>query len=129
MDKKWMYAYSAPTPQEREEIKSIRDSYAEKEMTDLEVLRKMDASVKTPPLVLALFLGIAGLLIFGTGLTMVLEWDIAAGGIFTSVAGALIMGSAYPAHCLVFRRRKKKYADKIIELSDKLLHQESGQDK
>ena len=35
MNNRFTYAYSAPTPEEREEIKSIRDSYIKKEMTDL----------------------------------------------------------------------------------------------
>lgn len=126
MNNRFTYAYSAPTPEEREEIKSIRDSYIKKEMTDLEILRKMDRSVRIPPLVLALVLGIAGVLVFGTGLTMVLEWGSTAWGMLVCAAGVLVMGAAYPAHCLVLRRQKKKYAEKIVELSDRLLHGEEG---
>ena len=129
MNNRFTYAYSAPTPQEREEIKSIRDRYIKKEMTDVEILRKMDKSVKTPPLIVSLILGIAGLMLFGTGLTMILEWNRFAGGIVVCCIGMLIMASAYPAHCFLFRRQKKKYSEKIIALSDKLLHQEEGETK
>lgn len=128
MDEKFEYSYSAPTEEERREIKNIRKSYIpEKESeSKLEKLRRLDAKVKSPAMCVALTLGIVGTLIFGLGMTMVLEWNIPIWGVFVSAVGAVVAGLAYPVHKAVFNGSKNKYGEEIIKLSEELLGDRDG---
>lgn len=127
MDEKFSYTYSAPTPSEREEINSIRSAYLPRKETDLERLRALDRKVHMPPKVIAIALGIFGLLLFGLGMTLALEWELLLWGIAVGVVGAAVMGIAYPVHRAVLARRRKRYCDEIVRLSDALLGE--GQNK
>ncbi len=126
MDEKFSYTYSAPTPSEREEINSIRSAYLPRKETDLERLRALDRKVHMPPKVIAIALGIFGLLLFGLGMTLALEWELLLWGIAVGVVGAAVMGIAYPVYRAMLARRKKRYGDEIVRLSDALLGE--GQD-
>lgn len=127
MDEKFSYTYSAPTPSEREEINSIRSAYLPRKETDLERLRALDRKVHMPPKVIAIALGIFGLLLFGLGMTLALEWGLLLWGIAVGVVGAAVMGIAYPVHRALLARRKKRYGNEIVRLSDALLGE--GQNK
>ncbi len=119
---KFQYTYSAPTEEERKEIASIRKQYAPAaEETPLERLRKLNRKVKTLPLAVALGLGIGGVLLFGVGLTMVLEWALPVYGVAVAALGAIPTGLAYPVHQALLRRGKKKYGAEILQLSEKIL--------
>lgn len=69
----------------------------------------------------SLSLGVAGTLIFGLGMCMVLEWSVVAGGVVVSVLGAAAAACAHPLHTFLLRRGKEKYGDEIIKLSGELL--------
>ncbi len=128
MDSKesFKYNYSAPTEAERREIESIRRSYtaADREGGKLERLRALDKRVKSVSLALALTFGIVGILVFGLGLSMVLEWNLIFGGVSVSVFGALFMCFAHPLHKLLLKRGRKKHGAEIIKLSEELLNGE-----
>lgn len=123
MSEQFNYKYSAPTEQERKEIASIRKQYVqeEKEMTDIERLRFLDSKVKNTAIIVSLCLGVIGCLIFGLGLTMVLEWSMWFWGVLCMVIGAFPMIIAYPAYNFYIEKGKAKYGQEIIELSEKLL--------
>ncbi len=120
------YKYSAPTKQERKEIESIRNSYIPQSVqhSKLDRLRKLHARVKNVPLINSLTIGIIGILIFGLGLTMVLEWGIVLWGVVVGVVGCAIMGVAYPIHLRLEKFMKLKYSEEIIKISDELLNDE-----
>lgn len=120
---KFTYNYTSPTKNERREIEYIKNSYSEKsqEETSLERLRKLDAKVKNPPMIIGLTLGICGILIFGLGLTMILEWNMMLFGIIVMLIGCVPMAVAYPVYNLIFSKNKKKYGDEILKISAKLL--------
>lgn len=121
---KFSYTYSAPTIEERREIEGIRKQYLpndEKE-TKLNRLKKLDARVKNIPLCYSLVLGIIGLLVFGLGLTMVLQWKLYTGGIIISIIGIGIMLPAYPLHQMLLKKGKEKFGPEILELSNSLLN-------
>lgn len=125
-DDKFDYTYSAPTESERREIEDIKKQYAaapEKE-DKLEMLRRMNKRVTQPPLIVALIIGIAGTLVMGLGMTMVLEWNILVWGVVVGLAGVAIAAVAYPVYKAFLHRNKRKYGARIIELSDELLHRE-----
>jgi hypothetical protein len=126
MSKKFEYSYSAPTEAERKEIESIRRQYVaeeKREETDMEKLRRLDAKVRNMPTMYALIMGVFGILVFGLGLAMVLEWGMMLWGIVVMVVGALPMGLAYPIYQFTLKEGKKKYGAEILELSEKLLNE------
>lgn len=127
-DKKFRYTYTAPTEEERREIESIRAAYRKDVRSEkLERLRRLNARVKNAAMSVALTLGVLGLLVFGLGMTMILEWGILAGGVAVSAAGVLPMAAAAPAYNFVLRRGKEKYGEEIVRLSEELLGDDDGQ--
>jgi len=123
MNKKFKITYSAPTESEREEIEKIKNEYLEnKDHDKLQQLRKLDNKVKNIPNALAFTLGIVGVLIFGLGFTMILEWGFLICGIVVSLLGVIPIVCAYPIYNKVYDRLKRKYRDQILSLSDELLN-------
>lgn len=123
-DDKFVYKYSAPTKEELREIEDIKCRYStqENDTNDkLARIRKLDARVKNGPMALSITLGIIGVLVFGLGLTMILEWQILVWGIVVMAVGCFPMAFAYKAHSLLFERNKKKYGEEILKLSDEVL--------
>jgi hypothetical protein len=126
MSKKFEHSYSAPTEAERKEIESIKRQYVaeeKREETDIEKLRRLDAKVRNMPTMYALIMGVFGILVFGLGLAMALEWGMMLWGIVVMVVGALPMGLAYPIYQFTLKEGKKKYGAEILELSEKLLNE------
>ena len=123
---KFKYTYSAPTQEERREIEDIKRQYdgSKPEKDKLTQLRELHARVNTSPLILGLTLGVVGILIFGTGLTMALQWDLLVWGVVVMAAGSIAMGLAYPMQKLLLERNKRKYGGEIVRLSEELLHEE-----
>ncbi len=121
---KFEYNYSAPTEAERKEIDSIRRQYetrVDSEQSKLERIRELDRRVKNGAMITSLTVGIIGTLIFGTGLSMVLEFGQAFLGVIISVVGAIPMIIAYPLYKGVLKKNKKKFGEEILRLSKELL--------
>lgn len=125
MNDNFKYTYSAPTEEERREIESIKNQYMPKQQKEatLEKLKKLDAKVKNIPVCIALVLGIVGTLIFGLGLTLILEWNLVVWGVVVAVVGCVPSGLAYPIYNKTYNKLKQKYGAEIIKLSDDLLNQ------
>lgn len=117
------YTYSAPTEAQRSEIESIRRQYVKGEDFEPkeERLHRLHSRVVNTATAVGLIFGVIGLLIFGTGLTCVLEWDIIPLGIGVSVLGAVLIALAYPLYKKVLTKQKAKYGAEIVRLSDELL--------
>lgn len=117
------YTYSAPTEEEKKQIESIRCEYLGegKTLSPFEKLKKLNAKVKDTATIVALIFGIVGCLVFGLGLTMVLEWQIWIWGVVLMTVGTIPMLIAYPAYNLTLSRGKKKYGKEILELTEELL--------
>lgn len=118
---KFTYNYTAPTQKERREIEEIRRRYSDPGRGKLERLRALDSKVKRAPMALGVTLGVIGTLIFGLGLTMVLEWRILWWGIAVMLVGCVPIAFAHYAYSSLSRRNKKKYAAEILKLSEELL--------
>lgn len=124
MQNDFEFKYSAPITEERKEIESIRNSYSvHSESNKLMRLRELDAKVKNVPTVVSLVVGIIGLLVFGLGLTMILEWKLLVWGIIVSALGFVLMCGALPINKKLSSTLKAKYSDEIIKLSDELLNE------
>ena len=123
------FNYQAPTNEERKEIENIRKNYIKKESTPpskLNQLRNLDKKVKNIPAMLALICGILGTLIFGTGLALILEWDLVFWGVIISVLGVIPAILAYIVYQKSYEHLKNKYSAEILKLSDELLNEQDN---
>ena len=110
-------------------VQKIRTQYTEKEHTRLDELKELDAKVKRPAHAVAYTLGTISAIIMGAGMSLVMT-DIGAAiglhdpmvpGIAIGVAGMAMAIANYPLHQKILNVRRKKYAARIMELSDKLM--------
>ena len=109
----------------------IRTQYMEKESTELDALRELDAKVKRPASVFAYVFGSISAIIMGAGMSLIMT-DIAEKigfgfepmlpGIIIGVVGMILALLNYPRYKGILGRRKKKYGAKILELSDKIMN-------
>lgn len=110
-------------------VQKIRTQYTEKEHTQLEELKKLDCKVKKPANIFAYVFGGIGAIIMGSGMSIVMT-DIGETvgirnpmpvGIVIGVIGILIAIVNYPIYKHILASRRKKYADRIIAVSDKII--------
>ncbi|MBR2460630.1 MAG: dihydropteridine reductase [Clostridia bacterium] len=110
----------------------IRAQYMEKESSELDVLRRLDARVKRPADVLAYVLGSISAIIMGAGMSLVMT-DIGAtlgiksamvSGIVIGIVGMLMAIANYPIYRRILGGRRKKYSAEILELSNKIMNKE-----
>ncbi len=109
-------------------IRKIRTQYTQKEHTSLDELKELDKKVKRPANVFAYIFGCIGAIIMGSGMSLVMT-DIAETvgitrpmlyGIIIGIIGMIMAIINYPIYKSTLGSRRKKYADKIIALSDKI---------
>ena len=112
----------------------IRAQYMEKQASELDDLKALDAKVKRPAAVFAYIFGSVSAIVMGAGMSLVmtpiaeqigLSADPLIPGIVTGVIGLILAVVNYPIYKGILNSRKKKYADKILELSNKLLREEN----
>ncbi|MCM1083565.1 MAG: dihydropteridine reductase [Clostridium sp.] len=110
-------------------VQKIRTQYMEKESSQLDELKKLDGKVKKPANVFAYIFGIFAAIIMGSGMSLVMT-DIGATigidspmapGIVIGVVGMLMAIVNYPIYKNMLASRRRKYADEIIALSDKIM--------
>ncbi len=108
----------------------IRTQYMEKQTTELDELRQLDKKVKQPANVFAYIFGSLGAIIMGGGMSLIMT-DIAETigmaepmlpGIIIGLVGMIMAIINYPIYKGILGGRKKKYADKIIALSEKIMN-------
>lgn len=109
---------------------SIRAQYTEKKSTSLDELYALDKKVKRPANLFGYLFGTAAALIMGSGMSLVMT-DIGSmvgisdgmtAGIIVGVIGLTMALINYPIFKQILSSRKKKYADEIIKLSDKIIN-------
>ena len=108
----------------------IHAQYMEKECTELDELRELDAKVKRPVNVFAYTFGSISAIVMGAGMSLVMTDIGAAIGITSALVpgiaiGALGLGMAlltYPMYKGILNSRKKKYGAEILELSEKIMN-------
>lgn len=110
-------------------VQKIRSQYTEKESTELDALRELDEKVKRPANMFAYIFGSIAAIIMGAGMSLVMT-DIGADigvaepmipGIVVGIAGMFMAIVNYPIYKRILSSRRKKYADKIIALSDNIM--------
>ena len=109
----------------------IRTQYMEKQPSALDELRALDAKVKRPANIFAYIFGSISAIIMGAGMSLVMT-DIGTTlniphtlpvGITVGLVGLSFAILNYPMHQGILRSRKKKYAAKILSLSEKIMKQ------
>ncbi len=111
-------------------VQKIRTQYTEKTTTAVDELKAMDTKVKKPANLFAYVFGTVSAIIMGCGMSLVMT-DIGATlnisepmvpGIIIGVIGMAMAIINYPIYKGILNSRKKKYADRIIELSEKIMN-------
>ena len=121
--KTFKYSYHALTEREKLEVESIKNFYTDtKKESAYHKILAIDSKVKSTATIWALVLGVVGILIFGLGLTMILEWNIWLWGIILMIISIPPISIAYPVYGYLIKKGKIKYKDEIIALSDSLLN-------
>lgn len=110
-------------------VQKIRAQYTEKAYTELDALKALDRKVKKPANVFAYTFGSVAAIIMGAGMSLVMT-DIGAQiglentmipGIAVGIVGLALALCTYPMYKAILNSRKKKYADRIIALSNKIV--------
>jgi hypothetical protein len=110
-------------------VQKIRSQYTDRQHTELDELKTLDAKVKKPAAVFAYIYGAASAIIMGAGMSLVMT-DIGAmigmtnpmvPGVIVGVVGMGMALSTYPIYKKILNSRKKKYAAEIVALSDKIM--------
>ena len=110
-------------------VQKIRTQYTEKQHTELDELKALDAKVKKPANVFAYTYGGVGAIVMGAGMSLVMtDIGVMIGlaatmvpGIAVGVVGLGMVLTTYPLHKKILNSRKKKFAPQIMELSEKLM--------
>lgn len=110
-------------------VEKIRSQYTQSQHTELDELKALDAKVKKPANVFAYTYGSISAIIMGAGMSLVMT-DIGAilgltktliPGIAVGIVGLLMGCTTYPIYKKILASRKAKYADRIVELSDRIM--------
>jgi len=110
-------------------VRKIRTQYTEKQHTELDALKALDAKVKRPANVFAYTYGSLGAMVMGAGMSLVMTElgeiiglaNALVPGIVTGVVGMAMALSTYPIYKKLLSNRKKKFAPEILALSEKLM--------
>ena len=110
-------------------VQKIRTQYTEKEHTQLDELKALDAKVKRPANVFAYVFGSISAIIMGGGMSLVMT-DIGSSlgmkntmvpGIIIGIIGMIMAIINYPMYKGILSSRKKKYGEEVLKLSEKLM--------
>ena len=110
-------------------VQKIRTQYTEKQHTELDELKALDAKVKRPANTFAYIYGSVSAIIMGAGMSLVMTEIGAIIGLASAMVPGIVVGvvgmgmalSTYPIYKKILNSRKKKFAPQIMELSEKLI--------
>ena len=108
----------------------IRTQYMEKQTTELDALRALDAKVKRPANVFAYVFGSLSAIVMGAGMSLVMTEIGTVLGLANAMVPGIIIGilglglaiANYPMYKSILNARKRKYAAEILALSDKIVN-------
>lgn len=110
-------------------VQKIRTQYTEKQHTELDELKALDAKVKQPANVFAYIYGSVSAIVMGCGMSLVMT-DIGqtlglasslVPGIVIGIVGLVLALTTYPIHKGILSSRRRKYASQILNLSEKIM--------
>lgn len=109
-------------------VQKIRTQYTEREHSGLDELKKLDAKVKRPAYAFAWIFGIVGAMVMGAGMSLVMTDLGSTLGIAEPMVPGVVVGAIgmvmalvnYPIFKSILVSRRKKYAERVIALSDQI---------
>ena len=109
-------------------VEKIRSQYTAREHTELDDLKALDAKVKKPANVFGYTYGSIGAIVMGAGMSLVMTkigtklgmTETLIPGIAVGIAGMAMVLTTYPIYKKILNSRKKKYAGKVMELSERI---------
>ena len=110
-------------------VQKIRTQYTEKQHTELDALKELDAKVKRPANVFAYTYGSVSTVVMGAGMSLVMTEIGATIGLASAMVPGIVIGIVgmgmalltYPIYKKMLNARKKKYAPEILKLSEKIM--------
>ena len=110
-------------------VQKIRTQYTEKQHTELDALKELDAKVKHPANVFAYTYGSVSAIVMGAGMSLVMTEIGAIIGLVSAMIPGIVIGvvgmgmalSTYPIYKKMLGARKKKYAPEILKLSENIM--------
>lgn len=110
-------------------VQKIRTQYTEKEHRQLDVLKGLDAKVRRPATVFAYTFGSISAIIMGSGMSLIMTdigesigmESVMTPGLIIGIVGMFMAIINYPIYKGILSSRRKKYADEIMRLSDKIM--------
>ena len=119
MSENFQYTYSA---EKQSEIDAIRRKYLpqEEQENKMEQLRKLDASLTTTALIVAMAVGIGSALVFGVGMCCFLVWKLWVLGAVVCVLGVIGMLIAPWLYRKLVEKRRQKIAPEILRFTEEL---------
>ena len=110
-------------------VQKIRTQYTEKQHTELDALKELDAKVKRPANVFTYTYGSVSAIIMGAGMSLVMTEIGATIGLASAIVPGIVIGvvgmgmalSTYAIYKKILNARKKKYAPEILKLSEKIM--------
>jgi len=110
-------------------VQKIRTQYTEKQHTELDALKALDAKVRRPANLFAYVYGSISAVIMGTGMSLVMTdigsaiglTDAMIPGIVIGVVGMCMAVTTFPLYKRLLSSRRSKYADEILKLSDRIM--------
>ena len=110
-------------------VQKIRTQYTEKQHTELDELKELDAKVKRPANVFAYTYGSVSAVVMGAGMSFVMTEIGATIGLASAMVPGIVVGVVglsmalltYPIRKAILNSRKRKYGPRILELSEKLM--------
>ena len=119
------YTYSAG---QRQEVEAIRKKYLPKEEDKMEKLRRLHYSATQKAQAASIAIGVLGVLILGTGMSLCMtDLGSALGnfamviGILVGFLGLILVALAYPLYNSVLKKERQRIAPEILRLSEELL--------
>lgn len=114
--------------EEKRIIQSIKEDYSDKPVSKLDELKKLDSKVYCPAKIFAYTFGTIGSLVLGTGMCFAMK-TIGATlsfamplGIAVGLVGIIMVTVNWFAYKKILYKRKKKYADEVLALTEELLN-------
>lgn len=110
-------------------VQKIRSEYTERQHTELDALKALDAKVKKPANVFAYTYGSVSAIVMGAGMSLVMTEVGAMIGLASTMVPGIAIGivgmgmalSTYPIYKKILERRKKKFGPEILALSEKIM--------
>ena len=111
-------------------VEKIRTQYIEKEATELDELRRLDAKVRRPVNIFSYVFGGISVIIMGAGMSLVMTdlaaqlglGDMMVQGVVIGIIGLIMAIFNYPMHKHLMRARREKFAPEILAVSDKIIN-------